>query len=35
VRSFQYDKAATVTLAVAVLVILSEAVNAAMRRRLS
>lgn len=35
VRSFQYDKAATVTLAVVVLVVLIEAVNAAMRRRLS
>lgn len=35
VRSFQYDKAATVTLAIVALVIAIELVNAALRRRLS
>lgn len=35
VRSFQYDKAATVTLAIVVLVLASEAVNAILHRRFS
>lgn len=35
VRSFQYEKAATVTIAVAVLVVAIEAVNALLRRRLA
>lgn len=35
VRSFQYDKAATVTLAIIFLVLLSEAANAALQRRFS
>lgn len=33
VRSFQYDKAATVTLAIVLLVLLSEAVNTALQKR--
>ncbi|MBO9422825.1 phosphonate ABC transporter, permease protein PhnE [Labrenzia sp. R4_2] len=35
VRSFQYDKAATVTLAIIVLVLLSETVNTALQKRFS
>jgi phosphonate transport system permease protein len=35
VRSFQYEKAATVTLAVALVILLIELVNAALRRRVS
>ncbi|QDI74408.1 MULTISPECIES: phosphonate ABC transporter, permease protein PhnE [Leisingera] len=35
VRSFQYDKAATVTLAIVVLVLASEAVNSALHKRYS
>ena len=35
VRSFQYDKAATVTLAIITLVLLSEAVNTALQKRFS
>lgn len=35
IRSFQYEKAATVTLAVVAVVILIEAANAALRRRVS
>ena len=35
VRSFQYDKAATVTLAIIVLVLLSEAVNTLLQKRFS
>ena len=33
VRSFQYEKAATVTLAIIVLVLLSEALNTALQKR--
>ena len=33
VRSFQYDKAASVTIAVVVMVIAIEAINVALRRR--
>ena len=35
VRSFQYDKAATVTIAVAVMVVAIEGLNALLRRRFS
>ena len=35
VRSFQYDKAATVTIAVAIMVVAIEGLNAFLRRRLS
>jgi phosphonate transport system permease protein len=35
VRSFQYDKAATVTMAIVVLVLASEAVNSALHKRFS
>ncbi len=35
VRSFQYDKAASVTIAVALMVVIIEGVNALLRRRLS
>jgi len=35
VRSFQYEKAATVTLAIIVLVLVSEGINAALQRRYS
>jgi phosphonate transport system permease protein len=35
VRSFQYEKAATVTLAIAVVILLIEIANAALRRRVS
>jgi phosphonate transport system permease protein len=35
VRSFQYEKAATVTLAIALVVLLIEVANAALRRRVS
>ncbi len=35
VRSFQYEKAATVTLAIIVLVLLSELINGALRKRFS
>jgi len=35
VRSFQYDKAATVTLAIIALVLLSEALNTALKKRFS
>lgn len=35
VRSFQYDKAATVTIAIALIVVAIEAVNAGLRRRLA
>ncbi len=35
VRSFQYEKAATVTLAIAIVILLIEIANAALRRRVS
>jgi phosphonate transport system permease protein len=35
VRSFQYDKAATVTLAIVLLVLISEAINGLLQKRFS